>query len=116
MTRIRSICLGLLAFVLLITSQQMAMARGELRTVSGEVILCQGGVAVTVQVDDQGQPVGPVHFCPDCVISFFVDLPLADVSCSRGLGRAEAVILPTFTRNISAEQATPSARGPPISV
>jgi hypothetical protein len=59
-----------MALVLIGTGQQMALARGQ-ATAAGEIILCQGGVAVAVAVDQSGNPVGKRHICPDCAAHFF---------------------------------------------
>lgn len=100
--------------ILLLTSQQMAMARGELKTVAGEVVLCQGGVAVSVSVDQDGNPVGPAHFCPDCVSGFFVEVALFAPEFVRqervvalGLG-AEPENWNSYARGLR------PARGPPF--
>ncbi len=36
---------------------------------AGEVVICSGGQVVTLRVDSEGNPVGPGHVCPDCVLS-----------------------------------------------
>ncbi len=60
-----ALCLSLM---LVLTSGAMAVARGQ-ATASGSVVLCTGSGPVAVQVDAEGQPVGPVHICPDCALS-----------------------------------------------
>lgn len=79
MTRLARITAFTLALIVAITSQQLAVARGTAMTAAGEVVLCTGQGIVTVAVDDQGNPIGPVHICPDCALSLMaaVAAPLA---------------------------------------
>ncbi len=58
-----------LALLIGLTAQQMALARGQAMA-AGQVVLCIGGQAVSVAVDDSGKPVGPAHICPDCALGF----------------------------------------------
>lgn len=113
---IASLISGLLVAILLLTSQQMAMARGELRTVAGEVVLCQGGVAVSVNIDQDGNPVGPAHFCPDCVSGFFVDLALFDPLLLREPREIAQVFFVERPHSESVERGISAARGPPLGV
>jgi len=61
----------LLAILIALTSVTMAVARGQMRDATGTMVLCTGAGAVTVQVDANGEPVGPAHICPDCAIGAF---------------------------------------------
>ncbi|MDQ2094778.1 hypothetical protein [Rhodalgimonas zhirmunskyi] len=71
MTRARRIYIGLfLSAVLALTGQSMAVMRG-MPGAAGEIVLCTGTGPLTVQVDENGQPVGPAHICPDCALSLF---------------------------------------------
>ncbi len=67
-----------LALVIAATSQQFAAARGVAMSAAGEVVLCTGQGLVTVTLDDQGNPIGPVHICPDCVLSVMAFVPATD--------------------------------------
>jgi hypothetical protein len=58
----------ILIAVLLLTSQGLAVARGQAR-VAGEMVLCAGGELMTVQVDEQGKPVERVVICPDMALN-----------------------------------------------
>lgn len=68
----------MLAVLLALTSVQMAVARGSAAP-AGTMVLCVGGGVVTVSVDAEGNPTGPVHLCPDCVMSLIVALPDAAI-------------------------------------
>ncbi|MCA0042835.1 DUF2946 family protein [Celeribacter litoreus] len=65
----RTIKALLVAFLLIVTSQSMAVARGTMRDATGSVVLCTGTGPVTVLTDADGQPIGPSHICPDCALS-----------------------------------------------
>lgn len=60
----------LLALVLTVTAQSMAVARTS-ASPTGELVLCTGTGPVTIQVDAEGNPTGPAHICPDCAMSLF---------------------------------------------
>ncbi|GAA3864603.1 hypothetical protein [Celeribacter arenosi] len=103
----------LMSLVMLASSAGTGMARGQMRDAAGAIVLCTGSGYVTVAVDADGQPVGPHHICPDCVMHAGVDAPspfvltpptrvaLALDPVQQGLTLA-ARIAPT-----------PAARGPP---
>ncbi len=59
-----------LALLIALTSVSMALARGQMRDASGTIILCTGTGLVSVQVDSDGRPIGPMPICPDCALSF----------------------------------------------
>lgn len=72
----------LLSLLLAVTAAGFGMARGQAR-IAGEVVLCQNGVAVSVAVDAQGNPVAPPHLCPDCVVAALAALAVPDAGASR---------------------------------
>lgn len=65
----RTIKAVLVALLLIVTSQSMAVARGTMRDATGAVVICTGTGPITVLTDADGQPVGPAHICPDCALS-----------------------------------------------
>ena len=105
----------LLALLLGLTGQSMAVARGAPPPV-GVMVLCTGAGPLRVLVDETGAPVGPMHICPDCALSLFDAAPAAT---PEGLTRA-------FTRQGRARspgtaeagrvQPARCARGPPARV
>jgi hypothetical protein len=113
MTRILTLTLALLIAV---TSQQMAMARGMARDASGQVILCTSQGVMTVTLDAQGEPMGPVHICPDCALTLmaFADTVIAaesaviyiQILAQTPVTALQIPVIPTRTQ----------ARGPPLSV
>lgn len=54
--------------VFLASSVTMAVARHQPR-VAGEIWLCSGTAMVSVSVDADGNPVGPMLPCPDCTLT-----------------------------------------------
>jgi hypothetical protein len=111
----RPILTLLLALAFAATSLTMAAARGQPR-MAGSVILCTGTGAVAVAVDAEGNPVGPVHLCPDCVLSLLAATPVpVELSAPplRLLG-ALAALSPPRAAALAAPEA--QSRGPPSRV
>lgn len=103
-----------LACVLALTSVTMALARQQ--TAGGEtVVICTTDGLKAITLDDQGNPVAPVHLCPLCLAA--VDLPPALIAESRGESRLVAVLpsqiatIKGFSRACSNQH----ARAPPVS-
>lgn len=71
MKGIRPIFGVLLVALIALTSVSMSLARGKMRDQSGAIVLCTGTGPISVRVDSQGQPIGPMPICPDCAFSFF---------------------------------------------
>lgn len=103
---------GALALVVLLTSVHMAVARGAPMP-AGTMVICAGQGVITVFVDDEGNPVGAPHICPDCALSLF-SVPVAE---GLGLRREEVWtrIAPVGyeVRSVECLRAMPRARGPP---
>jgi hypothetical protein len=68
MVRLRFISAIALSLLIALTSASMAVARGQ-TLVAGQIVICTGYAYVTIDVDSEGQPVGPRHVCPDCALS-----------------------------------------------
>lgn len=62
------------AAILAISSLSLTTARGA-PTQAGFMVICTGTGLVSIAVDTGGQPVGPVHICPDCVTTMIAALP-----------------------------------------
>ncbi len=58
----------LLALMLTLTGQSMAIARGA-AAATGQVEICIGDQVVVVYIDSEGQPTQAAHICPDCVLT-----------------------------------------------
>jgi hypothetical protein len=113
LTRVLTLTLALLVAM---TSQQMAMARGMTKDAADQVVLCTEAGPVTVTLDAQGNPIGPVHICPDCAL-YFVGL-MADTPTTP----PAVVHIQTLDQtSVVAPQTTvipncATARGPPVFV
>ena len=79
-----------LALLLAATSQTMAVARGQAR-VAGDVVICSGYGITTISVDENGDPVGPAHICPDMVLALMAALGHTPVSLLRPDGAVAVV-------------------------
>lgn len=80
MTRSLRIYLALtLVAIMVLTSQSMAVARGAAMDASGQIVLCTGTGPVTVYVDENGQPVGRPHICPDCALHVLAAVAAPDI-------------------------------------
>jgi hypothetical protein len=102
---------AILATVL--TAGAVGAARGQAMA-AGEIVICSGGAAVTIRVDSDGNPTGPAHWCPDCVITL-----LAGVSAPPGLPSPPTTLtaapgVPPVASHSGRGVPAPCARGPPL--
>ncbi|WP_152464279.1 hypothetical protein [Sulfitobacter sp. THAF37] len=105
----------LLALMLALTSQSMAVARGS-AAATGQLVLCTGTGPLAVYVDAQGNPTGAPHICPDSALNIVFAGDVPPVLLPRrlvflGQGRTEAVQPPR-----AAQRPTPPSRAPPAVV
>ncbi len=111
----RPLCALILALVLTLTGQAMAVARGAPGP-AGQMVICSGSGPLTVSVDARGQPVGPRHICPDCLAGLTVGLLPAADALVRVLDPA-AMVWPVVSVHRPAWRGMgASARAPPVSV
>jgi len=110
---LRNIAASLAVLAIALTAGVAGAARGQ-AAVAGEIVICAGQGAATVYLDADGNPTGPPHWCPDCVLSLFAAvastalLPAPSDTC---LGAAYPV---SASRHIPAPAPVPQARGPPF--
>lgn len=113
MKRLRHTIAFVLALLLTLTSQQMALARGQASPV-GMMVMCLGGAAVSVAVDAEGRPTNAPHNCPDCALT------LVAAVASPVLVTFTPVAQPVTYAWLRAPDAaplsapSPHARGPPV--
>lgn len=102
----------LLSAILSVTSLTMAVARGQTR-VAGEFVICTGYGITTIQVDENGEPVGPVHLCPDMVLGLMaaLDTPTPTLTRPEGQGLRLEPLAVVLSAGLAAPQ--PRARDPP---
>lgn len=111
----RSVLTVLMAVVIALTSLTMAVARGQTR-IAGEIVICTGYGVTTISVDENGEPTGPVHICPDMVLAMMaaIDTPVPDFTRPETVTRA---VEPPVVELAGALWApTPRARAPPLFV
>ena len=103
-----------LAVSLVLTSGAMAVARGQTQDSVGNIILCTGHGVVWVAIDSNGDPVGPIHICPDCALQAF-DVP-AFASLELGAHRPDQIHHAEAKASIGARSVfgTNLARAPPV--
>lgn len=116
MTKLMRTYLGIsLALMLALTGQSMAVARGT-PSASGEIILCTGTGPISVLVDENGQPVGKPHICPDCALSVFAALGEEPPQLLRPEGRVTALRIEIGKHEADSQSVPARARGPPVLV
>lgn len=74
MAKMRSYLIGLLALVLVLTGQSVAMARG-MPLAAGLIEICAGDRAIMIVVDEDGQPTGAAHICPEFTLDIVDPVP-----------------------------------------
>ncbi len=104
-----------LALVVLLTSQQMAIARGS-PAAAGTMVICGGQGIVTITVDAEGNPTGAVHICPDCAMSFFAFDGGMPVSLAVSLRWEQVKFQQDFLRIAPQFRVRAQARAPPVFV
>ena len=110
----------LLCLALFAGSVSMVVARGQAAALSQggtTLVICSGYGVMTVTLDDQGNPVGPVHSCPDCLAGIAAylapDLPLV-LPIRISSQQVAAIEPPQLPRK--AAVLLRRARGPPLEV
>ena len=101
-------------------SVTMAVARGNATALSRggiTLVLCSGLGYRTVSLDAGGNPIGPLHPCPDCLTGLSAYLP--PVGCQLGprvaLTHRATLPVPKAPR-LQKNADVPRARGPPLVV
>ena len=114
----RPFALVLLCFALVAGSVTMAVARGQAVALSKggtTLVICSGYGVMTITLDDQGNPVGPVHPCPDCLAGLAAYLtPDLPEFVPLALPGRRAVLFEPPTQPRAAGVLITRARGPPL--
>jgi len=116
MQRLRIFVGIILSLAVVLTAHSAAAMRGA-QDASGQMVICTGTGPVTIYVDSEGQPTGPPHYCPDCIMH------LLDASAPASWGApapADFASLTPFLVPAAGRHASfvsgAFARGPPVSV
>lgn len=106
--------LGLVMVALLVlTGQSMAVARGAPGP-SGTLTLCTGTGPVTVLVDENGQPTGKPHICPDCGFGLFAATFAAPALPPRPVTYSVKWRPVSHVMRVAMASPRPQARAPPV--
>jgi hypothetical protein len=113
--RLKQAFAGLLALVVVLTNMQMAVGRAQAAAVD-RVVICSGYGVMTIDLDADGNPVGPVHLCPDCLAAQGLALGPAPAVAPAPVLRLVAVVpaLPHTTNPQHPGPYLPQARAPPV--
>lgn len=118
--KFRSLAMVLLCLALVASSVTMAVARSQAAAMSAGVFtaeICSGYGVTTITLDADGNPVGPVHPCPDCLAGLAAYLPPSlpqPLAAGQKFGKAVVdvrLVLPRLTAVLLTR-----ARGPPALV
>lgn len=108
-----TLCLALVA-----GSVSMAVARGQAVAMSKggtTLVICSGYGVITITLDDQGNPVGPVHPCPECLAGLAAYLPPGLPAVLPIVLKSEQVeVFEPATLPRAAGLLPTRARGPPL--
>jgi len=114
MTRsIRTYLALALVAVMVLTSQSMAVARGAAMDAKGQIVLCTGTGPLTVYVDEDGQPVGRPHICPDCALHVFAAIAAPEIAPAPPADSPRAQGFAAADIRAESRACATSARDPP---
>ncbi|MGO4910375.1 hypothetical protein ACEN2J_18865 [Pseudorhodobacter sp. W20_MBD10_FR17] len=115
---VRPISLVLLCLALVAGSVSMAVAKGQAAAMSNggtTIVICSGYGVLSITLDDQGNPVGPVHPCPECLAGLAAYLPPDSPTIAALTSAGERVVaIGLSTRPRAADVLVTRARGPPL--
>lgn len=110
---LRSALSLVLAALMALASQAMAVGRSHAAAGAYALELCAEDGAAAVVFDVRGRPVDPVHLCPDCVAGLALALPPPAVQPARPFAAVQAVAAAVALPVPAPHAPAPPARGPP---
>ncbi|MEM6305331.1 MAG: hypothetical protein AAF744_11450 [Pseudomonadota bacterium] len=111
----RTISSLLLALVLALTSQSMAVARGA-SAATGKIVLCTSTGPMAVYIDAEGEPTAAPHICPDAALHAVVQGPVAAPAQPALTLVAQLADRQRATLDAPAPRLLPQSRAPPVAV
>ncbi len=106
--------LGLaLAAIIVLTAQSAAIAR-TMPDATGQMVICTGTGPLMVYMDENGEPTGAPHICPDYGLSLIVALHSSHAFPIASGAWKDGVVPVSHTEPAILKFGTPSARGPPV--
>jgi hypothetical protein len=103
-----------LSLALALASVTMATARAQSASVAGEITICSGYGVVSVAVDADGNPVGPVHPCPDCLAGLHLAMLPTAPATALPPQRSVRLAQPRAGAQHTQTVLQPKSRGPPV--
>lgn len=110
---LRSLSTLLLALMLALTGQGMAVARGA-SAATGQIVLCTGAGPVAIYVDAQGKPTTAPHICPDSALNVDLTDALALAAAPARIVAFVAPSLQVLTADVPRRKTRYDARAPPV--
>lgn len=109
-----------LCLALALGSVSMAVARGQAVALSKggtTIVICSGYGVTSITLDDQGNPIGPIHPCPECLAGLAAYLPPAVLGLIAVAPAGERLVAGAPVSQLrTAAVLTTRARGPPLIV
>ncbi|WP_224826440.1 hypothetical protein [Cognatishimia sp. MH4019] len=103
----------LMVALMVLTSASLAVARAA-PDAAGQMVLCTGSGPVVMHFDENGDPVGAPHYCPDCAMTLLAAVsghaPVVEDLCAVQSIRFDAA--DTLARKAQPRKA--QARDPPL--
>lgn len=109
---VRTLVAAVAILAIVLTAGVAGAARGQAMAV-GEMVICTGGAVVTITVDADGNPTGPAHWCPDCVLTLLAGVADVRVLPQPPAGISVAAFAPGLPAGPGRLPPVPTARGPP---
>tara|TARA_R110002111_G_scaffold243715_1_gene305721 strand:+ start:204 stop:554 length:351 start_codon:yes stop_codon:yes gene_type:complete len=113
MTRILSSLV--LALVLALTSQSMAVARGA-SAATGQMVLCTGTGPMAVYTDADGKPTQAPLICPDSTLHVVFEGDVAKAEIPQNLVWIDGVAPSALPVRRAVPRVCPPCRAPPLAV
>ena len=105
----------LLALMLALTGQSMAVARGA-SAATGQMVLCTGSGPVAIYVDTQGKPTSAPHICPDSALNVDVNGAFEGIAPPARIVIFRPFAASAATPILNGASAWPNPRAPPVLV
>ncbi len=110
---LRNIAAALTILATVLTAGVVGAARGQ-AAAAGEIVICAGQGPVTIQIDADGNPTGPPHWCPDCVLTLFAAVAAGTAAPAVTETCIDCSAPERLVASIPALAPPPLARGPPF--
>ena len=110
---LRSLSALVLALMLALTGQSMAVARGA-SAAMGQMVLCTGAGPVAIYVDAQGKPTSAPHICPDSALNVAMADAVALVAAPMRIVVFVAPSLYFPTADVPRRKMRHDPRAPPV--